>query len=159
MKKPKLILIHGPIATGKTTTCYSLRHKIKGYAFVDLEALKRMLKKSGKEDAKIIAKKAVAFLVEELMKLKKNIIVQERSRKDLNKAIKKYGKNYKIYSFFLKCNLKEAIRRDKERGDNTAPEIVKHSHEKISPQYADIIIYTDKLSLDKTLEIISKSIK
>jgi len=156
---PKLILIDGPVASGKTTTCYALKDKLKDYAFVDREIIKRLLKHSGKQDAKVITDKTINFIVAELMKLNKNILIQEKNPKDLEKIIKKYGKKYQIYSFYLKCSLNEAIKRDRERGDNTEISIIKREYEFSPPKEKEIIIDTEKNNLNKTLKMILDSIK
>jgi len=155
----KLILIDGPTASGKSSTCYALRKKLKNFAFVDREAIKRLLKHSGRNDARILANKTVDFLIKNLMQLNKNILVQERNSDDLKKTIKKYGRKYKIYSFHLKCSLDEAVKRDIKRGDNTRFSIIKRDHLLSLTKEKDIIIDTEKNNLNKTVKIILNLIK
>lgn len=149
---PKLIIINGPIASGKTTICNRLLKKLTNFAFVDRAYLKDMLKNSGREDAKIIADKTAAFIITELIKFKKDILVQEYDLSILQKIIKKYGRNYEMHSFFLHCNLDSAIARDKKRIKQSGDiEQIIYSHKKVKPETKDIIIDTDKISVQKTL--------
>ena len=154
---PKLILIHGPIASGKSTLSRALLKKLKGFAFVDRAYMKRMLKPIGKPDAKAITNKAVKLIVEELMKLGKDILVQEQSRTSLKTVINKYGKNYKIFSFFLKCDLKKSIKRAELREKTTtSKESITAMYERIKPEPKDIILDTGKNSINECVNIIIK---
>ena len=92
---PKLINITGPIAVGKSTVCASLKKELKNYAFVDRAYLKEMLKPIGKPLAKKIADKTTIFIIKQLMKENKNILVHEQSIVILKEKLKRYSKKYK----------------------------------------------------------------
>jgi adenylylsulfate kinase-like enzyme len=155
---PKLILIHGPIASGKSTLSKALLNELKRFAFVDRAYMKRMLKPIGKPEAKAITNKAIKLIVAELMKLKKDILVQEQSRTSLKTVISKYGKSYKIYSFFLKCDLKKSIDRDKLREKSSSDvKQISSMYERIQPEPKDIIIDTGNNSIDKCIKLILKT--
>ncbi len=156
---PNLILIHGPIASGKSTLCKQLLKQLKGYAFVDRAYLKQMLKPCGKQDAKIIANKTTMFMVEELMKLKKNILVQEQSRSNLKKVTNKFGVNYGVYSVYLTYDLKKAIKRDRLRKKKAGDiKTIKKNYQKIKPDVNDVVIDTGKNGINQCIKKILLSI-
>lgn len=156
---PKLILIHGPIASGKTTITQQLLTKLKDYAFIDRAYIKDMLKPSGKNDAKIIADKVVILALQELMKLNKNILVQERNTDELRIPINNYGKKYNIYSFYLECSLDEAIKRDQLRIKKSGNiNQINDSYNKVKPNKDDIIINTQNNSINKCVQDILRKI-
>lgn len=148
-----LILIHGPFASGKSTLCKQLLKKLKGYAFVDRAYLKQMLKPCDKQDARLVANKTSQFMVEELMKLKKNILVQEQSRHNLKKVINKLGKSYTVHSFYLTCGLKTAIKRDRLQKKKSGHLFtIRENHQKVKPEKKDILIDTGKKGINQCIK-------
>ena len=79
--KPKIIIIHGPMAAGKSTTTKELMKKLKDYTLVDRAYLKdemlRRVKKKDKTLAKKISQDAMFLIVRKLMNHKYNILLQE----------------------------------------------------------------------------------
>ncbi|MBU0907899.1 MAG: AAA family ATPase [Nanoarchaeota archaeon] len=157
---PTLINIHGPIASGKSTTCDALRKKLKDFAFVDHAYIKRMLSPIGRTNAKKIFGEATIFILKELMKLRKDILVQERNPIKLKKRLKTFLKGYHVHSFYLSCSLNEALRRDKSREKRPSPaKKIKENHQMSKPTKHDVIIDTEKYPLEKITNIILKQIK
>jgi adenylylsulfate kinase-like enzyme len=156
---PKLINITGPIAAGKSTVCGLLRKELRSFAFVDRAYLKDMLKPAGKPDAKKIANDATIFIIKELMKKRKNILVQEQSIGRLKSKLRRYSKNYKFYSFFLSCGLEKTIKRDIKRAKESGnPEHIERIHRKVQPSKDDFVIDTEKCSAKETLMLILKNL-
>jgi len=156
---PTLILVYGPIASRKSSICSRLLKKRK-FTFVDRANMKEMLKPIGKEEAKEIADKTTIFMVKELMKQKKDILVQEQNRKNLQKAVNDYGKGYKTYSFFLKCRYETAIARDKLREKKLGdPANILTNYNRVKYDKKDIIIDTEKNSIVESVKIILDKIK
>lgn len=146
---PNLIMISGPIASGKSTICEQLLKQLKNYAFVNRAYLKDMLKPIGKTEAKEVANKATIFITRELMKLNKNILVQERNSQNLQYIVKKYGKKFDIYSFYLTCSLLKGIKRDSLRSKRSGDiKQITESYKTIKPQINDTIIDTEKNSVE-----------
>jgi len=155
----KLIIIHGPIATGKSTISKLLLENLNDYVFVDKEYFKYMLKKIGKENAKKISTDTSLFIIKELMKLNKNIITQEMSMKTIFKKLKNYSNNYEIISFYLQCSLSTTIKRDKIRDKKSGNiEHIKRIYEKVKPSKEDIIIDTENNSINNCVIDILKHI-
>lgn len=159
---PKIIILRGPMASGKSTTIDILDKKLKDYVYINREYIKsKMLKKMPRKYARKISKRALWTLLKEVMKLKKNILVQELSKSNLNKKLGKYinDYNYKIKSFYLTCSVETAIKRDKQRSKKMRARTVKIVHSNSKPEKADLIIDTEDNSLNKTVSIILKEAK
>jgi len=112
MKKPKLVILRGKPAAGKSTAYGTLRKKkaMKDWLFVDHCKLKEDL---GKE----LGKKSLFAVLKAVIPSKKNIVIEEMSKKSimesLKKEVKKYG--YKIIVFQFEISLKKSKRRDIHR--------------------------------------------
>ena len=160
----KLITIHGPAGAGKSTLTKIIRDKIPTYSYVDRPIIKRGLKPAGRKEALRLSKKAAYFLIKELVNLKQNIIVQEVTPISMNKKI---GENffkensYEVISFYITCSIETAIKRDLERDAKTVGEegIKKIHDEYIAPAPYEIIIDTEKMSVEKCIEIIMSKIE
>ena len=156
---PKIIIIHGPTAAGKSTISRLLLDKLNDFAFVDRACIKDMLKKSGKAEAKQISNDASLFIIKELMKFQKNILVQEMGIEVIKSKLKKYAKEYKFHSFYLYCSLPTAVERDKLRDKKTGTiEQITKIHNKCKPSKEDIVIDTEKNSISKCVNLILKEI-
>ena len=154
-----LINLTGPIAVGKTTMMNLLRKELKDYIFVDRAHMKDMLKPLEKKYRKKIADESALYVTKELMKRKKNILIYEQNTSDLKRKLRNFSKGYKIYGFFLKCNVELAIKRDMKREKKSGdPEAIKEMHARVKPSKQDVIIDTEKLTKKETLKIILKSI-
>lgn len=172
MKSKKMVIIRGLVTAGKTTTSYELAKVLPNYIFIDQWKIKEMFEPLGlglkdRIILKTASKKAMIVIMREVIReLGINIIVQESSRSFLNKYlgkdIKKY--KYKIYSFYLEIDLKNAIKRDMQREKPTM-NLSKYSSEeewlktRVKPERNDIIINTSKNDIKTVVNIILKNIK
>ena len=161
---PKIITIHGPMAVGKSTITTQLREKLPKYAYVDRPYIKRGLKPLGRELALKLSKEASYYLTRKIMRLGKNIILEEISPVSLRRKIKhsifkKY--NYQIYSFYLICSVNEAKRREKLRRNQKTPRprLLERIHKEFPPPSKhEIVIDTEKLSANQAVKFILKKI-
>ena len=109
MKKPRLVILRGKPASGKSTAYANLRkHKeMQGWGFIDHCAMKTKFGREG-------GKKALFKELKKVMPSQKNIIIEEMSKetvmKYISKEVKKY--NYKIVVFQFEISLKKSKRRD-----------------------------------------------
>ena len=164
MNKPKIVIIHGPMASGKSTITNKLEKILKNYLFIDRAYIKNVMLK-GLEDrdiAKKLSKEATFLIMAGLIKLRKNMILQEmrapQIKKHFEKEIKKYG--YLINAFYLDCSLETAQKRDLKRQRRyVRPEVVEEMHKKHAyPDKEDIIINTEHISINKAVNIILKEL-
>jgi adenylylsulfate kinase-like enzyme len=159
---PNIIAIHGPMAVGKSTITSLLRKKLRNYAYVDRPYIKRGLKPLGKESAKKISKDASYSIIRQITKLKKDMITEELSAKQIRNKIKNHIKkyNYKVHGFYLTCPVKEAKKREKTRAKKARPRLLEKIHkEYAAPDKHEQVINTDKLSAIQSVNLILKSIK
>jgi len=170
MKKPKFVVLRGRPTSGKSTAFDNLKKKkeLSGWVFIDHPKIKSMFNGLPDKEKKEIQKKALFGLVKEVMKNKKNIIMEETSRKNLEKNIgnylKKYG--YKVIIFQFTVSTKRAYNRDKTRVANS-----KHSHNtsldikrlyKFHDERFDknaLLVDTNKLGKRKVVEFILEKLK
>jgi RNase adaptor protein for sRNA GlmZ degradation len=171
VKKHKIVIIRGKVTAGKSTTSYNLAKVLPDWIFIDPWKIKEMfepLELNKRNYLRTISKKAMLTIIREVIRqMKINIILQESTRgfirKYLAKDLKKY--NYEVYSFFLDVDLKDAIKRDKQREKPTMRigKNVKTNEEwkriKAQPEKGDIIIDTSKLNEEQVLDFILKTIK
>ncbi len=154
---PFIINIHGPIASGKTTTTKLLQKKFKNILYIDKPALKKDLKLLGKEKARKISSEASYFMLGQCINTKKNILVSEMSPTKIVKHFKtqmnKY--NYTLFSFFLDCSLPTSMKRVKIRSDIPSLDYLGKNYKKFSkPEKGDIVIDTEKLTPKESLQFI-----
>ena len=156
---PKLVIIHGPTATGKSTISTLLVEKLTDFGFVDRAYIKNMLKRIGKPIAKRISDDASIFIIKELMIIKKNIFVQELGIEKIQSALIDVCQDYEFYSFYLQCSLPVAIERDNIRDKKTGTiEQIRLMHEHIRPSKQDTIIDTEKNSVQECVNLILSKI-
>ena len=159
---PKIILIHGSMAVGKSTITEQLRKKLPNFVYVDRPYIKRGLKPLGRELAKKLSKETSYDIIKKIMKLKEDIIVQEVNVISLKKKLKSYLKKYKykIYAFHLICSLKEAKKRENKRTKKSRPRLLEKINKEFPlPSKSEIIINTEKLSVRQSVNFIIKKIK
>lgn len=159
---PNLIILHGPPAAGKSTLTNVLREKLSTWPYVDRPNIKRGLKPLGREEAKKLSKEMSYTILKELMKLKKNIIVQEVNPSSVKKKLRYYLKkyNYQIFAFYIHCSVDEAIQRDKKRTKKTRAALIKKIHKEFTgPSEIETVIDTEKLSVSECIKIILKEIR
>jgi shikimate kinase len=170
MKIKKIVIIRGKVTAGKTTTSHELAKVLPGWIFIDPWKIKEMFEPLNLKDRtplKKASKKAMINIMRIVIRdLGLNIIVQETTQKFIKKYLKKdlKEKKYKLYSFFLDVNLKDAIKRDKQRDKPTmyVGKEVKTKEDwsnRILPDKGDYVIDTSKNSIKKVLEIILKETK
>jgi|SRR3989344_156001 len=162
--KPTILIIHGGMASGKSTITKALekRLKLRKFVFIDRAYIKDIMLHHVRIEkvklARSLSKSAVFSLVKELMPYKYNVLLQEERapsiKKHLGKYIKKY--NYRIKSFYFQCSLKTAQKRNLNRNKSPVSfSFLKQMHEEHG--YADkedIIIDTEKNNISKTIKLI-----
>jgi len=124
MKQPKIVFLKGGSNTGKSTAFRNLKKlrksgKMKGWIFIDSTEFKSWF--SYLEDKREVQKTSLFALIKQLMKHKKNIILEEMSAKTTIKHVKNYIKkyNYQLITFeFIVKNIKTAYLRDIKRVKN-----------------------------------------
>lgn len=163
MKKPKLVILRGRPASGKSTAWHALKKKrdLKSWKFIDHVSLKNKL---GKEPGK----QALMSELKEAMREKQNILIEEMSEKTLKKYIGYYLKkfNYKIITFQFFVSTKTAYKRDIQRAkEKWHPKIgrklIKEMHDlhdkRVDPK--GVLVDTDKLNKKQVIDLIVKKIK
>jgi len=170
MKKRKIVIIRGLITAGKTTTSHELAKVLPGWIFIDVWKIKEMFEPLDLENRtplRKISKKAMMGIVKDVInQLGINILLQESSqsavKKKLKKELKKY--NYKIYSFYLDVDVKDAEKRDVQR---EKPTIFVNKRKlsnkewkkgRVVKEKEDTFINTSKNSINKVVDIILKEI-
>ena len=158
----KIIVIHGPMASGKSTISSKLLEMLPNYVLIDRAYLKdtmlRRVKAKDPDLAKKLSAKAMFLIARILLKQGYNVILQEIRMPVVKKRL---GTKYKKTSFYLYCSLDEAKKRDLKRQSRfVRPHLVEKMHEKHAyADKGDIEINTQKNSIFKTVEIILKHIK
>ncbi len=168
--KPKIVVLRGRPASGKSTALENLRKKkeMKEWVILDFSGLKGNFDNLGAENRKEYSKIALFAILKDLMKTKRNIIFDEMSRdaiiKYVGKEIKKYGYNIVVFQFWV--STKKAKRRDKSRVSNP-----KHPHKKLLDiegwhEYHDknadpkgIFVDCDKLNKKEVVDFIVNRVK
>lgn len=159
---PKIIIIHGSMAVGKSTITEQLRKRLPNYAYVDRPYIKRGLMPLGRELAKKLSKDASYDIIRNIMKLGRDIIIQEVSILSFRKKLKHYLKRYKyeIHAFHLVCSLAEAKRREKGRTKKSKPRLLVKMHKDFPPPNKyETVVDTEKLSVRQSVNFILKNIK
>jgi adenylylsulfate kinase-like enzyme len=73
--------------------------------------------------------------------------------------LKDQSKDYEFYSFYLQCSLPVAVERDKLRDKKTGTiEHITLIHDKVKPSKEDVIIDTEKNSVEECLKLILKEV-
>ena len=110
--KPRLVILRGKPAAGKSTAYAALRKhkKMKDWVFVDHCAFKTDLGKEG-------GKKKLFSELKKVVPSKKDIIIEEMSKESVMKGVGKEAKkyNYEIIVFQFEISLKKSKKRDVHR--------------------------------------------
>ena len=157
----KIIVIHGPMGSGKSTIVKELKRKLPDYVVVDRAYIKDTMledvKKNDSEFARKLSADAMFFMARRLLKKGYNLILQEIREPTVRN---KLGESQDIKSFYLYCSVEEAKKRDASRQSKQRPGMVELMHKKHSyPDKADVKIDTEKNSVKETVGIILKEIK
>jgi len=170
MKKPKIVILRGKVATGKTTALLNLRKRkeMKDWAIIDFNNLKYQFAHLGDEKRKEYGKKSLMAILKVLMPMKVNILLDEMSestlRKHISHSIRKY--NYQIVTFQFTADIDESIKREAHRrkiigkkpiGAKWVKKFHKHHEEKADPK--GIIVDTSELNEGQVVNFILKEIK
>lgn len=158
---PKLILIYGPMAVGKSTTINALLLSLDGWVFLDRAYFKEMLSSLGRPEAKRIARKIMPILFDEVFESKKNILTQEVLPSWLQEKFKEKMETlgYEVFSFYLFCTkevaLKREIQRREQKGKEPRLQILEEVLEKHpEPTENDVTIDTEKYSTQEIVKVI-----
>jgi len=121
MKRPKIVFLKGGSNTGKSTAFRNLKKlrknaQMNDWVFIDSTEFKSWF--NYLEDKRELQKTSLFVLIKQIMKNKKNIILEEMSakttRKHVKNQIKKY--NYQLITFeFVVDNVETAYLRDIKR--------------------------------------------
>jgi hypothetical protein len=175
MKKSKIVFLKGGGTTGKSTAFGNLRKlrkegKMKGWVFINHPELKNWF--AYLDDKRQLQKVSLFALVKQVMKTKKNIIIEEMSaktaRKYLKNQIQKY--NYELITFeFVMDDLETAYKRDIGRIANKDKHhkkvlgkkkiIQNHERHRQELDKGCIFVNTTKLSKRKVVEFILNNLK
>ena len=162
--KPKLVILRGNPAAGKSTAYANLRkrNEMKDWLFVDHCAMKNWF---GKD----LGKKSLFAILKVVMPSQKNIIIEEMSRETIMKFLKSYIKryNYKIIVFQFEVDLKKAKKRDIQRvvdKKHYQKKILKnieeiHNMHNERFDYKGTIVDTNKLSKIQVVDFILDKLK
>jgi len=158
--KPKLVILRGRPTAGKSTALRALKKKriMKDWAIIDSSTIKGKLgKKFGMHE-----------LIKESMGTGKNILVDETSRKTLNKYLGYYLRKYryKIIVFQFTVKTETAYERDSQRskaklhlylGKKKIDELHKMHDERFDKKA--VLIDTNKLGKKQVVDLILKCLK
>ena len=155
---PTLLLINGPMGSGKSTLTKELDQRLADYTFIDRAYIKdvmlRRLKKENRPLAKQLSQEATLHLARGLMPLQKNILIQEVSPYTLQLHLGSLmqAHNYRLRSFFLTCSLDTSQRRVWERGGQYTAERVKEIYLTSHALEGDILVDTELLLPEQSLQ-------
>jgi tRNA uridine 5-carbamoylmethylation protein Kti12 len=155
----KLVIFRGKPTSGKTTALRGLEKKrvMKNWIIIDSSKIKSKLgKKLGMHE-----------LLKEDMKSKKNILVDETSRKTLNKYLRYHIKknNYKIIVFQFTVRIDTVYKRNIQRSEAKLEKYIKKKRieelEKMHDERFDknaFLIDTNKLGKTQVIKFILKKL-
>jgi len=119
MKKSFLIVIDGPMGSGKSTIAQILHKKLKHSAMISLDRLKRIVE-GYKLDSQLhlsLASKIGRAMTKEYLKNEINVIIEKAFTKEeyLKEFVKGMNKLARVFIYQLNAPLKLRIRRVKKR--------------------------------------------
>jgi len=174
-KKPKIVFLKGGSNTGKSTAFRSLKKlrkegQMNGWVFIDSSEFKSWF--AYLDDKKEVQKESLFALMKQVMKYKKNIILEEMSAKTARKFIKNYVKkyNYELITFeFIVDTIETSHARDVKRvRDKEDKNQIKtlgkkfildnHKHHKMNLDPGCIFVNTTKLGKRQVVNFILKNL-
>ncbi len=163
-KKLFLILIDGPMGSGKTTIAQILHSKLKRTAYIGLDRIKRYISDFKKNPIdNEISRNVVIAMTSEYLKQGINVIIEQGMREDYIKLLKKIAIKYKAECFIYQLDApkellqKRVIERTKLANRPAIPKsrIERNYKIHLSSKYKHTKVFnSDKLSP----EVISKNI-
>lgn len=144
MKRNIAIIIRGPIGVGKTTIAKLLQDKMPGSVIISVDNFKHIISPKSSTMRTKIAHKVANFFINELIKNRIDMIIEEIFRDEhydnLIRTLR--NKNYDVFSFFLTAPEEVLIKRDRNRLKNKGVNIVKKFYVSLKPNKMDFIINT-----------------
>lgn len=116
--KQFLLLIDGPMGSGKTTVSAILHKKVKNTAHIGLDRIKWFVSGFKRNKAQNTMTRAVGMaMAKEYLRQGVNVIVEQGMRKETIKKYKKVAKNYKVNFFVYQLHIpkKVSLLRVKQR--------------------------------------------
>ena len=171
MKKPFLIVIDGPMGSGKTTLAKELHKKISSTSLISLDLLKHFVSEYKLDSKKHLdmASKIGRAMTKEYLKNNINVIVEKAFTREefLKEFIKGFKNKSRLFIYQLHSPLNLRIKRIKERGPspNTGkiqklPKIQKNSKHFEEFRYREAKEFdTSKLTVRQMTNKILKDIK
>jgi len=134
MKKPFLIIIDGPMGSGKTTISLELYKKMKNTAIINLDKLKHIYSdfKPGNPQQLQLASNIGKVMAKEYLRNRINVIAEKSFVKEefVKSFIKGLDKHAKIFVYQLNAPLETRIKRIRKK-ESLKPESRKQSLTKI----------------------------
>ena len=176
MEKPKIVFLKGGSNTGKSTAFRNLKKlrekgHMKNWVFIDSTEFKSWF--NYLDDKKQVQKVSLFALIKQIMKSKKNIILEEMSATTAKKYIKNYIEkyNYQLITFeFILNNVETAYLRDikrvKNKEDRNQRKVLgqtfiaeNHKHHQMNLDKGSIFVNTAKLGKKQVVDFILKNLK
>ena len=155
------IIIRGPAGAGKSTIAKILKKKINNSIHLDIDKFKHIISQDSNLIRTKISHNVGIFFINQLIKEKFNIIIEEIFREGYYNQVKDLleKKSYKVVPVFLKSPLKKLKERDKSRKVKTKGEkVITKLHEEIKPLKNELVIDSSKNNKNNIVQIILKEI-
>jgi predicted kinase len=171
-----IIVIDGPMGSGKTRTAKLLKEKLKGVTLLSLADIKRFISNYDENhDYNVISQEVIIILAEEYLKRGINVIVEWAMKEERSHQFKNIAENYgaRYFVFQLSAPKELLLDRVKERTQlllevDTLPdkniqriesnfEKNYNFHSERKPKYATVID-SEKTSTDEIVKQILQSI-
>lgn len=134
MKSPFLLIIDGPMGSGKTTVSLELHKNLKRTALISLDRVKKLISdfRPGNHDDLELASRIGRAMVREYLKNKINVIVEKAftSKQFLEFFIKGFNASARVFIYQLDAPLDVRISRIRER-ESKNPDAFPQTLEKI----------------------------
>lgn len=165
MERPIVIILRGHAAGGKTTLYDALKKPLTDFMFIDHGAIKHALASLGDEKKRSLAKEVLVFYMKQVMEQKFNVAIEEMSgdyiKKQLGTLINE--NHYQVFQFRPMASLPTVLARAKAQKRTMTRDFLEKSWadwgpEGTRPEKTDIVIDTEKLSLDQCVKMVLKTI-